>query len=56
VTGYLATGVTSAVKALARAVRLDRSAVRSRAEARFGVERMAHDYLEVYRRVLDLPR
>lgn len=52
VTGYLATDVRSAVEAVERAVQLDRAGVRGRAEQRFGVGRMAEEYLEVYRRVL----
>lgn len=53
VTGYLATDVPSAAAAVGRAVRLDRVGVRARAEQRFGVDRMAEDYLAVYRRVLE---
>ena len=53
VTGYLATDVVSAVATVGRAVRLDRAGVRARAEQRFGVDRMAEDYLRVYRRVLE---
>ena len=48
VTGYLAEDVASAAAALPGALRLDRSEVRARAQARFGVERMVRQYLDVY--------
>jgi glycosyltransferase involved in cell wall biosynthesis len=51
VTGYLADTVTDAVAAVDRAVRLDRTAVRARVAARFGVDRMVQDYLSAYRRI-----
>ncbi len=38
--------------ALPEALRLDRQAVRPRAQERFGVERMVEDYLRVYRTLL----
>ncbi len=53
VTGYLADDVLTAVAAVALAIRLDRSAVRERAVARFGVTRMVEQYLAAYRRLLD---
>ncbi len=52
VTGYLAHDIESSVKALRAAVRLDRAAVRARAVARFGVDRMVEDYLRVYEGLL----
>jgi glycosyltransferase involved in cell wall biosynthesis len=52
VTGYLATDVESAAIAVEQAAALDRSVVRARAAARFGVDRMVDDYLEVYQTVL----
>jgi glycosyltransferase involved in cell wall biosynthesis len=52
VTGYLADDVAEAVAAVEHAVRLDRAAVRERATARFGVDRMVGDYLRVYRRMI----
>jgi glycosyltransferase involved in cell wall biosynthesis len=52
VTGYLAVDVPTAVVAVDRAVRLDRSAVHARARERFGVDRMVTDYLAVYQTVL----
>jgi len=48
VTGYLAHDVGSAVAAVRAVVRLDRAAVRARAAARFGVDRMVEDYLRTY--------
>ena len=52
VTGYLARDVGSAVVAVRAALRLDRSAVRARAVARFGAGRMVEDYLRVYEGLL----
>lgn len=52
VTGYLARDVASAAAAVEDAAKLDRVAVRARAAARFGVERMVDDYLRVYELVL----
>jgi glycosyltransferase involved in cell wall biosynthesis len=52
VTGYLAGDVPSAVAAVALATHLDRSAVRERAVARFGVARMVEQYLDAYRRLI----
>jgi glycosyltransferase involved in cell wall biosynthesis len=48
VTGYLAHDADQAVDAVRAAVRLDRAAVRARAAARFGVDRMVEDYLRTY--------
>jgi len=53
VTGFVVTDVTSATTAVDAAARLDRSAIRRRAAARFGAARMVEDYLDVYRRILD---
>jgi glycosyltransferase involved in cell wall biosynthesis len=52
VTGFLADDVASAAAAVEAATRLDRSAVRSQASLRFGVDRMVDDYLRVYQDVL----
>ena len=49
VTGFLVDSVDAALAALQPAVRLDRERVRRRFEERFSVERMARDYLSVYR-------
>jgi glycosyltransferase involved in cell wall biosynthesis len=51
VTGYLATGPDALASLALEAIELDRSAVRARAEARFGIERTAHGYLEIYDRI-----
>jgi len=52
VTGYLAQDATSATSAVPEAVRLDRAAIRDRAVARFGVDRMVGDYLRTYEALL----
>ena len=52
VTGYLVEGQREAVVAVDRAVALDRAAVRDRAVARFGVDRMVDQYLQLYERIL----
>jgi glycosyltransferase involved in cell wall biosynthesis len=52
VTGYLADDVESAISALPKVVRLDRSVVHSRAVVRFGVDRMVEDYLRTYEALL----
>src|ERR1700720_3024403 len=52
VTGYLAHDIESSVDAVRAAVRLDRSAVRARAVARFGADRMVDDYLRTYEALL----
>jgi glycosyltransferase involved in cell wall biosynthesis len=53
VTGYLVHDIASAVAAVDRAIRLDRSAVRDRACLRFGAARMVEDYVRTYAAVLD---
>lgn len=55
VTGYLGPDVESAAAAVESAARLDRAAVRARAAARFGVDRMVDDYLRVYEAILARP-
>jgi glycosyltransferase involved in cell wall biosynthesis len=52
VTGYLAEDVDGAVQAVAKAVLLDRGAVRERVVSRFGVNRMVDGYLAVYEQLL----
>jgi hypothetical protein len=52
VTGYLAHDIQSCADAVQDAVRLDRAAVRARAVARFGVDRMVEDYLRTYETLL----
>jgi glycosyltransferase involved in cell wall biosynthesis len=52
VTGFLPRDQNEAVLAVGKAVQLDRHAVHARAVARFGVDRMVTEYLEVYQRML----
>ena len=52
VTGFIVDGVDEAVAALPRAATLDRRAIRRRFEERFTVERMARDYVALYKDVL----
>jgi glycosyltransferase involved in cell wall biosynthesis len=49
ITGFLVHDVRGMTAALTAAARLDRAACRARARARFSAERMARDYLSVYR-------
>jgi glycosyltransferase involved in cell wall biosynthesis len=49
VTGFIVNSIDEAVSAVGRVVRLERAEVRARFEQRFGVDRMARDYLAVYR-------
>jgi glycosyltransferase involved in cell wall biosynthesis len=53
VTGYLVDSIDDAVSAVHKIGRLDREQVRMRFEERFSAARMAHDYLEVYRSLLE---
>jgi glycosyltransferase involved in cell wall biosynthesis len=50
--GFLVDSVDQAVAAIERAGALDRAAVRASVAERFSVERMADDYLALYRRIL----
>ena len=52
VTGFIVASEAEAVAAVARLEALDRRVVRRRFEARFTAERMAADYLAIYRRLL----
>jgi glycosyltransferase involved in cell wall biosynthesis len=52
VSGFVVDDIDSATKAVARLEELDRSAVRADFERRFSAERMAHDYLDVYERLI----
>jgi hypothetical protein len=52
VTGYLADDVTSAIRGVDAAARLDRRRVASRARERFSAARMVSDYLRVYEQLL----
>jgi glycosyltransferase involved in cell wall biosynthesis len=49
VTGDIVDSIEAAVAALEKAARLDRAQVRRRFEERFSAQRMARDYLSVYR-------
>lgn len=51
-TGFLVDSVEEAVAAIARVGEIDRAACRARVAERFSVERMADDYLALYRRIL----
>ena len=50
-TGLIVDDVDAAVLAARKVGDLDRAAIRARFEARFGVERMARDYVALYRRL-----
>ena len=52
VNGFLVDSVDQGVAAIVRAGALDRAAVRASVAERFSVERMADDYLALYRRIL----
>jgi glycosyltransferase involved in cell wall biosynthesis len=52
VTGFLVDSVEEAVAAIERVGEIDRSACRAAVVARFSVERMAEEYLALYRRIL----
>jgi glycosyltransferase involved in cell wall biosynthesis len=52
VTGFIVDDVSSAAAAVPLATQLDRRAIRRRFEERFTADRMARDYLSLYRRVL----
>jgi glycosyltransferase involved in cell wall biosynthesis len=52
VTGELAATVAELPAAVARALRLDRRSVRREAVKRFGVRRMAMDYVRLYEAVV----
>jgi glycosyltransferase involved in cell wall biosynthesis len=53
VTGFSVDDLDGAVRAVERALDLDRKACRERFEARFTAARMAHDYVEVYGRLVE---
>ena len=50
--GFIVDSIDAAVAAVHRVPDLDRARVRESFEQRFSVERMTHDYLEIYRRLL----
>ena len=51
-TGFVVSSVAQAVEAVGRVDRLNRRTIRDQFERRFTAERMAHDYVAVYRRLL----
>jgi glycosyltransferase involved in cell wall biosynthesis len=51
VTGYMVRSIDEAVATLGKARDLDRAAIRRRFEQRFSAERMARDYVALYRRL-----
>jgi glycosyltransferase involved in cell wall biosynthesis len=53
VTGIVFDDLDAMAEGLPRVMALDRTRVREQAVARFGVERMAREYLAVYRRVVE---
>jgi len=55
VTGFLVDSFDEAIEAIGQLDQIDRRACRRAVEERFAVERMADDYLELYRRVLGYP-
>jgi glycosyltransferase involved in cell wall biosynthesis len=55
VTGAIVDTMEEAVRMLPRVIALDRRAVRRRFEQRFSSERMAEDYVAVYRSLLERP-
>ena len=52
ITGYVVESVEEAICKLGRLLALDRGRVRRRFEQRFTADRMAHDYLKVYARLV----
>ena len=54
-TGFVVAGADEAVAAVARAAVLDRAAIRARAVARFGQDRMVDEYLAAYTELLRRP-
>jgi glycogen debranching enzyme/glycosyltransferase involved in cell wall biosynthesis len=56
ITGFIVDDVTGAVEAVSRTKTLDRNKVRQEFEKRFTVERMARDYLDIYRSLASNPR
>ena len=52
VTGFLVNGIDEAVDAIGRIGEIDRTACRAAVSARFTVDRMANQYLDLYRSLL----
>ncbi|MPY76646.1 MAG: glycosyltransferase [Alphaproteobacteria bacterium] len=53
ISGFIVESIDEAVAAIEQVGSLDRKAVRRKFEARFTVERMAHDYLRVYESLIE---
>jgi len=53
--GFLVNDMDEAVEAVRHLDEIDRDAIRNRFEERFSARRMAHDYVEIYRRALQCP-
>ncbi|HET9864851.1 MAG TPA: glycosyltransferase family 4 protein [Steroidobacteraceae bacterium] len=51
INGFIVESIPEAVAAVRRAAQLERGRVRASFDERFTVERMTHDYLEIYRRL-----
>jgi glycosyltransferase involved in cell wall biosynthesis len=54
-TGFLVNDMDEALRAVSRLGELDRAAIRQRFEERFSAPRMARDYVEIYRRLINDP-
>jgi glycosyltransferase involved in cell wall biosynthesis len=52
ITGFLVTDTDEAVEAVGQIEELDRAAIRGQFEERFSAKRMARDYSEIYRRLM----
>jgi glycosyltransferase involved in cell wall biosynthesis len=52
-TGFLVNSTEEAVQAVARLEEIDRATIRKRFEERFSARRMAHDYVDIYRRLAE---
>jgi glycosyltransferase involved in cell wall biosynthesis len=52
-TGFVVNDTDDAVRAVSRLGELDRAAIRKRFEERFSASRMARDYVEIYRRLVE---
>jgi glycosyltransferase involved in cell wall biosynthesis len=52
-TGFLVNNPDEAVRAVSRLGELDRAVIRDRFEVRFSARRMARDYVEIYRRLVE---
>ncbi|WP_367159282.1 glycosyltransferase family 4 protein [Kozakia baliensis] len=55
VTGFIVSNVQEAADAVRKTVNFDRARVRATFEKRFTVERMAKDYLDIYRNLISQP-